>query len=74
MARTKETWMDRARQFGDELRNAGHNAWMFGMGTLAVAGEETHGFYTRMVEKGEQFDVDIPAFSLDCPHTDRRVH
>ena len=32
------------------------------------------GSYQMQNESGELFDVDIPAFSLDCPHTDRRVH
>lgn len=32
------------------------------------------GSYQMQNESGEVFDVDIPAFSLDSPHTDRRVH
>jgi len=32
------------------------------------------GSYQMQNESGELFDVDIPAFSLDSPHTDRRVH
>jgi len=32
------------------------------------------GSYQMQNESGELFEVDIPAFSLDSPHTDRRVH
>lgn len=32
------------------------------------------GSYQMVTETGELFDVDIPAFSLDSPHTDRKIH
>lgn len=32
------------------------------------------GSYQMMNATGEMFDVDIPAFSLDSPHTDHQVH
>ncbi len=32
------------------------------------------GRYQMVTETGERFDVDIPAFSLDCPHLTPRIH
>ena len=32
------------------------------------------GSYRMKTSEGESFDVEIPAFSLDCPHDQRRVH
>jgi len=41
---------------------------------LSTASGIMVGSYQMENESGEVFDVDIPAFSLDSPHTDRRVH
>ncbi len=32
------------------------------------------GSYTMETDTGEQFDVEIPAFSLDCPHGSQHMH
>ncbi|MEM1396824.1 MAG: Co2+/Mg2+ efflux protein ApaG, partial [Pseudomonadota bacterium] len=32
------------------------------------------GRYGMETLEGENFEVDIPAFSLDSPHEDRRIH
>lgn len=32
------------------------------------------GTYQMQSEDGENFDIEIPAFSLDCPHGKRRVN
>jgi ApaG protein len=31
------------------------------------------GTYRMVADSGEEFDVEIPAFSLDCPHEARRL-
>ncbi|MCH7942566.1 MAG: Co2+/Mg2+ efflux protein ApaG [Proteobacteria bacterium] len=32
------------------------------------------GSYQMRTSEGESFDVEIPAFSLDCPYDQRRIH
>ena len=32
------------------------------------------GSYRMQTSEGESFDVEIPAFSLDCPYDQRRIH
>ncbi len=32
------------------------------------------GSYRMKTSEGESFDVEIPAFSLDCPYDQRRIH
>jgi ApaG protein len=32
------------------------------------------GAYQMQTERGETFDIDVPAFSLDSPHQPRRIN
>lgn len=32
------------------------------------------GTYAMRAENGREFDIEIPAFSLDCPHGDTQLH
>jgi poly(hydroxyalkanoate) granule-associated protein len=54
MSQTKNpTMTDNAKKFGDEIFGAGRKLYLFGIGTVAAAGDEASKLFKRMVSRGE---------------------
>ena len=47
------TMTDSAKKFGDEIFGAGRKLYLFGIGTVAAAGDEASKLFGRMVSRGE---------------------
>ena len=47
------TMTDSAKKFGDEIFGAGRKLYLFGIGTVATAGDEACKLFGRMVSRGE---------------------
>jgi len=53
---TKKNRIEDVKKIGDDVKNAGRNVWLAGLGVVAYAEEETRGLFARLVDKGQSFE------------------
>lgn len=53
------TMTDSAKKFGDEVYNAGRKLYLFGIGTVAAAGDQARDLFGRMVSRGEDAEKSV---------------
>ena len=56
---TNPTMTDNAKKFGDDVYNAGRKLFLFGIGTVATAGDEARKLYGRMVSRGLEAEKSV---------------
>ena len=56
MATKTKTAFDDVKKVGDDVRKAGRNAWLAGLGMVAYADEEARSLFGKLVDKGESFE------------------
>ena len=59
MAQRKSTsWIDRVRDLGGDVRTAGRNTWLAGLGAVSVATGESRRWFDDLVERGGALEKD----------------
>jgi poly(hydroxyalkanoate) granule-associated protein len=47
---------ERVKDLQDEMKESANKIWMAGLGAMSMAGEEGSKFFSKLVEKGQEFE------------------